>query len=165
MPRMIAIPWGWPVVIEMSAVLPGPPDLVWEFLTDWEHLDDWMLEGSDFELLSDQRAGVGVRARATIAIGGLRTKDVIEVIGWEPRRRVEIAHLGWVQGTGLLELTSLGPHQTRLDWREELRNPQFGALGSVGLTAFKPLMRRVFERDMRVLAGLVRAAQKGPVAS
>ncbi|HEX2240938.1 MAG TPA: SRPBCC family protein [Actinomycetota bacterium] len=161
MPRFVALPGEWSVRIELSRVLPGPPEVVWELLTDWDHLGDWMLEGSDFEVISSDRTGVGVRAQATISIGGLRTRDVIEVTIWEPPSVLQIAHLGWVQGTGTLELTPLTTSETRLDWREELRNPQLGAIGSLGLTAFRPLMRRVFERDLRVLEGLVRARAKG----
>ncbi|MFN2525725.1 MAG: SRPBCC family protein [Actinomycetota bacterium] len=159
------LPFGWPVAIEISAVMPGPPEVVWDLLTDWEHLGDWMLEGSDFEVLSAHREGVGVRARATISIGGLTTRDEIEVAVWEPGRRLEIEHLGWVRGRGRLDLLPLEGNATRLDWREELRNPQLGALGSIGLTLFQPLMRRVFERDLRVLAGLVRARRRASSSS
>ena len=45
---------------------------------------------------------------------------------------------------------------TRLDWREEL-SPPLGPLGAIGLRAFRPLLVRVFRRDLRVLSELVRA--------
>ena len=57
---------GWPVVLEMAETLPGPSDVVWRLITDWEHQDDWMLEASDFVVTSEQREGVGVEAEATI---------------------------------------------------------------------------------------------------
>ena len=142
--------------IELSRVLPGPPDVVWDLLTDWEHQDDWMLEASDFVVTSDIREGVGVEAEATIRMGGLRTRDRVRVCVWEPPRRLGIDHLGWVSGTGMITLTALADGSTRADWVESLR-PPFGAVGAFGLRAYRPLLRRTFARDLRVLEGLVRA--------
>ncbi|MDQ3963144.1 MAG: SRPBCC family protein [Actinomycetota bacterium] len=155
---------GWPVVIENDIDLPAPPEIVWELITDWEHQDDWMLEASDFVVLGDQREGVGVRAAATISIGGIKTRDEIRVSRWEPPKLLAIEHLGWVKGTGELHLTPLNgantqepARATRLYWREELQPPApLGALGSIGLLLFKPVMRRIFARDLRILAGLAR---------
>lgn len=147
---------GWQVSIETAATMPGPPDVVWELITDWEHQGDWMLEASDFVVISEQREGVGVEAEATISIGGIKTRDRVRVVGWEPRKRLAIEHLGWVSGMGEIHLTPLGTDRTHFFWREDL-HPPLGMLGALGMTGFKPLMRRIFERDVRVLGGLVRA--------
>ncbi len=60
--------------------MPGPPEVVWELITDWEHQDDWMLEASDFVVISEHREGVGVEAEATIKIGGIKTRDKVRVV-------------------------------------------------------------------------------------
>ncbi len=140
----------------MAATLPGPPEVVWDLITDWEHQDDWMLEASDFVVLGSQREGIGVEAEATIKIGGVKTRDRIRVVAWEPLRLLSIAHEGWVAGRGELFLTPIGKDRTHMFWREELE-PPLGVLGSIGLTIFKPLMGRIFRRDLRILAGLTRA--------
>jgi uncharacterized protein YndB with AHSA1/START domain len=148
---------GRPVVIEVGRDLPGPPAIVWRLITDWENQDDWMLEASDFTVTSEQRAGIGVEAEATITIGGLRTRDRVRVVGWEPERRLVIRHEGWVSGVGEILLAPTDAGSTYMFWREEL-HPPLGVLGAIGLGLFKPLMRRVFARDLRILEGLVRAA-------
>jgi hypothetical protein len=85
-------------------------------------------------------------------------RDRVRVTGWEPNKRLAIQHLGWVTGTGEMHLTPLGEDRTHLFWREELTPPRrLGALGALGLSAFKPLMSRIFRRDLRVLQSLVRA--------
>lgn len=147
----------WPVLIDMAITLPGPPEIVWRLITDWEHQDDWMLEASDFKVTSAHREGLGVEAEATISIGGITTRDTVRVVTWEPPKRLAIEHGGWVAGRGELFLTPMADDETYLYWREELI-PPFGLLGRIGLLLFRPLMRRIFVRDLRVLAGLTRAA-------
>jgi hypothetical protein len=147
---------GVPVEIDMAETMPGPPEMVWELITDWEHQDDWMLEASDFRVTSARREGIGVEAEATIRMGGITTRDRVRVAGWQPDRLLTIEHAGWVPGRGEIHLTPMGRGFTHVYWREVLE-PPLGIVGTVGLRAFRPWMGRVFRRDLRVLAALVRA--------
>ena len=146
-----------PIVIEVLETMPGPPEVVWALITDWEHQDDWMLEASDLEVVGEQREGVGVEARATVRIAGIRTRDRIRVGLWEPPRILVIDHLGWVKGSGEIQLVPI-EGGTRLRWRETLFSPRLlGPFGRIGLRLFAPLLRRTFRRDLRVLQSLVRS--------
>ena len=137
--------------------MPGPPELVWALITDWEHQDDWMLEASRFEVVGELREGVGVEARATVRIAGIKTRDKIRVSMWEPPRILVIDHLGWVKGAGEIQLQPVS-EGTRMRWRETLYAPKLlGPVGRVGFRAAAPLMRRIFRRDLRVLRSLVRS--------
>jgi carbon monoxide dehydrogenase subunit G len=143
-------------VIEVSDTMPGPADVVWSLITDWEHQDDWMLEASDFEVIGEQREGVGVEARATVRIAGIKTRDTIRVSMWEPPRILVIDHLGWVKGAGEIQLQPVS-EGTRMRWRETLYAPRvLGPVGRLGLRLGAPLMRRICRRDLRVLRSLVR---------
>ena len=148
---------GWPVAIELAETMPGPPEVVWRLITDWENQGDWQLEARDFVVTSTGREGAGVTAEATVSIGGITTRDVAEVVAWEPNKLLGIEHKGWVSGQGELHLTALGSDRTHVFWVERLA-PPLGVAGAVGLMAFRPLMSRIFKRDLRVLQGLVRAA-------
>lgn len=150
----------WPVLIEMWRELPGPPDVVWHLITDWEHQDDWMLEARDFVITSPHREGLGVTGRATVRIGGITTTDEVVVTGWDPERRLAIEHQGWVSGKAEMLLTALDDGSTHILWREELVCRPLGALGSLGLALFRPLMRLIFVRDLRILESLTRAASR-----
>jgi Polyketide cyclase / dehydrase and lipid transport len=147
---------GWPVALEMTATVPAPREVVWDLITDWEHLDDWMLEATDFVITSQHRTGPGVEGEATIAIAGFRSRDRIRVVGWEEQRCLAIEHLGWVGGMGEMHLTPMGEGSTFFRWREELR-PPLGGFGGLGLTVLKPVMYRIFRRDVRILVSLARA--------
>ena len=145
-----------PIVIEVLDTLPGPPEVVWELLTDWEHQGDWMLEASGFEVIGEQREGVGVEAKATVRIAGLRTRDRIRVGMWEPPRILVIEHLGWVKGAGEIQLVPIR-EGTRIRWRETLFAPRLlGPVGRAGMRLLAPLLQRTFQRDLKVLRGLVR---------
>lgn len=142
-----------PVHIVTAIEIRRPPAAVWPSLVDWEHLGRWMKEIADVRVTSSRREGVGVEAEAIVRIGGISTRDPIRVTRWEPPSILEIAHLGWVRGTGYMELepTEVG---SRLFWRETLV-PPWGLLGRVGMTVFRPVMRRVFRRDLRLLRELL----------
>jgi uncharacterized protein YndB with AHSA1/START domain len=150
-----------PVVLTLETVLPGPPSAVWRVITDWEAQGGWMLEASGFVVTTPHREGVGVEAEATIRIAGIATRDRIRVDVWEPERRLGIVHLGWVGGRGDFDL-SPADGGTRFRWREEL-HPPLALLGAIGLRCFRPLLRRTFRRDLRVLEAVVRRGSTGPV--
>lgn len=149
------------VVVELERILPGPPAVVWELITDWERQGDWMLEASDFRVVSQHREGVGVEAEATIRIAGISTRDRVRVVAWEPLEHLTVEHLGWVKGRGDLWLSERSAEQaarprasTHLRWREAFR-PPLGVLGSLGMRLFRPLLVRTFRTDLDALDRLV----------
>jgi hypothetical protein len=144
-------------MIDVAIEIAARPGEVWAWLVDWEHLDRWMLEASDFKVLGEQREGLGVRAEATVRIAGITTRDTVVVSRWEPPNWLEIRHGGWVAGSGLMHCRASGSG-SYLWWRETLV-PPWGPLGAAGLTVMKPVMARVFRRDLRVLKELMEAGR------
>jgi uncharacterized membrane protein len=142
-----------PVELEMSIGIRASSEVVWSYLVAWERLDRWMTEAKGFKVTSPHREGVGVTAQATISIAGISTTDHVRVSRWEPPWLLEIEHLGWVSGSGLMQCVPEWSG-TRLLWKESL-NPPLWLFGAVGLRAFKPLMRRIFEHDLSLLKKLV----------
>lgn len=143
------------VYITVTIDIDGPPETIWPHLVDWENLPTWMQEASNVRILGGQREGVGVEAEATVRIAGLSSRDRIRVTRWEPPVILELAHLGWVKGSGYMELSPLD-RGTHVFWREELV-PPWGVLGALGLRLVAPLMRRTFARDLRLLRELVQS--------
>lgn len=140
------------VKVETSIEIAAAPERIWPYLVDWENLDRWMKEGKDFRVTSKHREGPGVTAVATITIAGVSTKDVIRVTEWEPPLRLGISHLGWVSGAGWMECEP-GGQTTLLRWTEHLE-PPLGMVGAAGIRLFRPLMQRIFFRDLRLLKEL-----------
>jgi uncharacterized membrane protein len=142
-----------PIRVVTSIIVRRPPADVWPFLVDWERLDRWMEDIRSVRVTSPRREGIGVEAEATVRIGGITTRDRIKVTRWEPPTVLEIAHLGWIRGAGHMELvpTDAG---SRLVWTETLV-PPWGIVGAAGIRLFRPLLRRVFTRDLGRLRKLV----------
>lgn len=145
-----------PIAMEMTIDIDAPPEQVWERIVDWEKLGSWMLEASEFRVDGPRREGVGTRATATIRIGGITTEDPIQVTRWEPPRVLEMQHLGWVKGFGVIRLFAK-EEGTHVFWREVLI-PPWGPFGAIGMRVFAPLMRQVFRRDLGVLKRLLESA-------
>jgi hypothetical protein len=141
-----------PITITMSVDIGRGADAVWPHLVEWEALPRWMTEMRDVRVLSTHREGIGVEAAATVRVGGVSTRDRIRVTRWEPPAILEIAHLGWVRGTGYMELSPT-EGGTRLFWREALV-PPWGVVGRLGLLLYRPLLRRTFRRDLALLRSL-----------
>ncbi|HUG87877.1 MAG TPA: SRPBCC family protein [Actinomycetota bacterium] len=141
------------LVFTMEVEIGRPPEAVWPYLVDWERLDRWMEEGRGFRVVGERREGVGVEAEATIAVLGITTTDRIRVTRWEPPAVLEIEHLGWVRGHGLMEVgvTERGSH---LFWREAFR-PPLGGLGRLGMRLLSPVLYRTFRRDLQTLRRLI----------
>jgi uncharacterized membrane protein len=139
--------------IVTSIELHRPAESVWPYLVDWERLGRWMREARSFRVISEAREGVGVEAEATITIAGITTHDRVRVTRWEPPRILEIAHLGWVKGSGYMELSPI-PGGCALFWRERLV-PPLGSVGLLGMRVLRPIMRRIFQGDLEELRRLV----------
>ncbi len=114
-----------------------------------------MREMRDVRVVGSQREGVGVEAEATVRIGGIATRDRIRVTRWEPPAVLEIEHLGWVGGLGYMELSPTD-EGSNLFWRETLA-PPWGFLGRLGIRAYRPLLRRIFQGDLERLRALIEA--------
>lgn len=145
--------------IRVSKLISAPPERIWPYLVDWERLDRWMKEASNIRLVSPHREGIGVFCEAKIRIGFIRTVDRIRVTRWEPPRVLGLEHLGWVTGNGLMELVPENAG-TFLRWTETFV-PPWGWLGGTGMRIWKPLMRRIFDRDLRLLKIIVEGDAPG----
>jgi uncharacterized protein YndB with AHSA1/START domain len=142
-----------PITITSTIDIARSPETVWPYLVDWEGLARWMHEAREFRVIGEQREGVGVEAEATVRIAGITTHDRIRVSLWQPPIALEITHLGWVKGTGYMELSPI-EHGCNVFWREELYAP-WGPIGRFGLKLLSRYMRRVFQHDLRLLKSLV----------
>jgi len=142
------------VRVEASRDLPATPERVWEQIRRWEDQSRWIRDAVWVRVLTPEREGVGVRVRVLnrVLLVPLFTEQ-LEVTGWEPSRRIVMAHRSFVAGTGIwsLEATDGG---TRFTWTEELSLP-IPLLGELALLVYRPFLRRLMRGSLANLQRLV----------
>ena len=141
--------------IQVSAVVPAAPDVVWE---DLRHIDrhvDWMADAYSVRFLTGDTEGVGVRFECATRIGPLRLTDRMEVTEWRDGEVMGIRHRGAVSGAGQFRLAPCpgpaGEILTRFEWTETLRFPWWMG-GPLGAAAARPVLRALWDRNLRRFA-------------
>ncbi|HLU31370.1 MAG TPA: SRPBCC family protein [Acidimicrobiia bacterium] len=142
-----------PLVV--SVLVRAPLAVVWEAVADLGSHPRWMTDAESLEFLGDVRSGVGTRMLVETRVGPLRTRDVIEVTGWEPGQRITVVHRGAISGEGVLQLDAMAGG-TRLKWSERLRFPWWWGGALTALLA-RPVLRWVWRRNLRRFERLVEA--------
>ena len=145
------------VTIERAIVLPVRVEEAWTTVTDWERQADWMLDADDVTVVSGGREGLGLRIAARTRILGIPAfTERLEVVDWDPPRRLAMRHGPPIAGTGVWTLDPVD-HGTRFTWREDV-TIEIPMLGSVAARLYGPVMGWLMDRSLRQLRASVVAA-------
>jgi hypothetical protein len=133
------------VRVRVEELLPCPAEEAWAILLVWERQADWMLDADRVEVVGERREGIGVRLSVRTRILGLPAfTDPMEVVAWDPPRRLALRHGGIVAGEGTW---SLDPEQggTRFVWVEDVRL-RVPVIGELAALLYAPILRRLMRR-------------------
>ena len=133
-----------------------PHHVVWEALADLATHARWMGDIRSMVFISEQTHGVGTRMRVETSVGPFRTVDVLEVVGWDEGRSIDVTHHGVVTGVGTLSAIPTADG-TLVTWDETLRFPWW--LGG-GVTSWlaRPVLAAVWRANLRRLEELLGSA-------
>jgi hypothetical protein len=109
-----------------------------------------MADARSIDFLSGSRSGPGTRMVVETRFGPLRTRDLMEVTGWDEGRRISVEHRGLFTGTGEFRLEDRHDGGTRFTWAEEIRFPWWLG-GPLGAAAARPVFRWVWRRNLQRL--------------
>jgi carbon monoxide dehydrogenase subunit G len=137
-----------------STSLPVEPAAAWSVLVRWEDQARWLRDADSVRVLTDRREGIGtVVAVKTRVLHVPMFTERLEVVAWEPPRRLVVRHRGFVRGEGTWTLEPEGAG-TRFTWVEDLRLPP-PILGEAALRAYRPFMLRLMRGGLADLRALV----------
>jgi hypothetical protein len=142
--------------VDASRNLTDAPDRVWSTIEPWEEQSRWIRDAVWVRLLTTERAGVGTRIEVKNRVLHVPLfTEQLEVVGWDPPRRMVMAHRSFVRGTGTWSLESVGG-STRFTWTEELSLP-IPILGELALLVYRPFLRRLMRGSLANLQRLISA--------
>jgi uncharacterized protein YndB with AHSA1/START domain len=143
-----------PVRFEAWTTLPVDPSAAWDALVRWEDQARWLRDADSVRVLTDRREGVGtiVAVKTRVLQVPLFTER-LEVVAWEPPRRLVVRHRGFVRGVGTWTLEA-EPSGTRFGWVEDLRLP-VPVLGELALRVYRPFMVRLMRGGLADLRALL----------
>ncbi len=111
-----------------------------------------MLDADRVDVVSAEREGVGVRLAVRTRLLGLPAfTEPMEVIGWEPPRRLVLRHGGLVAGEGTWTLAP-EPGGTRFIWIETIRL-RVPVVGEAAARLYAPVLRRLMRRAADAAGG------------
>jgi hypothetical protein len=108
--------------IAVTRTMQAPHERVWAAIADLGSHTEWMKDAERIVFVHDQRRGKGTRMEVVTVVGPFRTVDVMEVVGWEEGRSIEVAHRGLITGRGILTAEP-ALEGTLVSWLEELTFP------------------------------------------
>jgi uncharacterized protein YndB with AHSA1/START domain len=152
------------VTARAEIVLPAGVEDVWRRLLDWEGQARWMRDADRVDVLTPHRAGAGVviAVRTRVLNIPLFTER-LEVVAWEPPRRLRLVHGTFVRGYGEWRLAAVargGERGTRLSWEERLWLG-IPLLGSAALAVYHPFMEHLMRGSLENLRRIVAAGHAG----
>jgi hypothetical protein len=144
------------VRVEASRNLPPTPERVWSSIERWEEQSRWIRDAVWVRLLTTERSGVGARIEVLNRVLQVPLfTEQLEVVGWDPPRRMVMAHRSFVRGTGTWSLEPVDG-STMFTWTEELSLP-IPILGELALLVYRPFLRRLMRGSLANLQRLISA--------
>jgi hypothetical protein len=147
--------------IKVAVMIDEPPEVVWRTVEQIERHVDWMADAESITFTTSAHRGEGTRFDCVTRIGPFRTNDRMTITQWTPRRAIGITHQGVVTGRGRFSLARRKGNATRFTWTERLKFPWWMG-GPIGALAAKPILRRVWRRNLETLKRLVEAQAASP---
>lgn len=145
------------MLVTSSTILPVPVERAWDVLLRWEEQPRWMKDADSVRVLTPEREGIGVQvAVKTRVLNVPLFTERLEVVRWDPPRRLVMAHRSFIRGTGTWRLEP-DPGGSRFEWDEELSLP-VPILGELALLVYRPFMRHLMRGALDDLSDYLRSA-------
>jgi uncharacterized protein YndB with AHSA1/START domain len=148
--------------LQVGVLIDAPPERVWAAIEDVGSHVRWMDDAVAIRFTTEHTSGVGAAYVCDTRIGPFSLGDRMEITEWAPGQAMGVRHVGVVTGSGrfTLEPAGSGPgRRTRFAWDETLRFPWWLG-GALGAAAARPVLRRIWARNLRHLKRLVEAEEE-----
>jgi len=103
--------------LKESVVVSAPPKLVWDYLAEPNNYLHFMSGVTRWEVVSEQRSGLGARYRMLIRVGSAEVGGLIEIVEWRDQRDMAWSSVTGVDQRGRWRLREDGDGRTLVEFR------------------------------------------------
>jgi uncharacterized membrane protein len=137
--------------VNADIVVSAPPELVWETVSDPSRYLHFMSGVTRWEVVSDQRDGLGARYRMLMRVGSAEIGGLVELVEWAENRDIAWVSVTGVDQRGRWRLRDEGDGQTRVEFRLAYGVAGSGVFGWVAEQLAAPTVRGHLRRTLQQL--------------
>src|SRR5919201_693110 len=132
-----------------SVEISAPPRLVWEYLIEPSNYLRFMSGITRWDVVGDQRTGLGARYRMLIRVGSAEVGGLIELVEWKEERDMAWSSVLGVDQRGRWRLRELPDGRTRVELRFAYGVAGSGFFGWLAERVAAPQLRAHLRRSLR----------------
>jgi uncharacterized membrane protein len=134
-----------------STVVAAPPKLIWDYISDPANALHYMSGVTRWEVVGEQRVGLGARYRMLIQVGSAEVGGLIEVVEFSEPRDMAWSSVTGVDQRGRWRLREAGGGRTRVEFRFAYGVAGAGITGYISELVAAPSLRRHLRLSLRQL--------------
>jgi uncharacterized membrane protein len=100
-----------------SITISASPKLVWDYIADPANALHYMAGMTRWEVVGEQRSGLGARYKVLMRTGSAEVGGLIEVVEWDEQRDMAWSSVTGVDQRGRWRLRELSGDRTRVEFR------------------------------------------------
>ncbi len=134
-----------------SIVISAPPKLIWDYIVDPANALHYMSGVTRWEVVSEQRIGLGARYRMLIKVGSAEVGGLIEVVEFTDERDMAWSSVTGVDQRGRWRLREVAESRTRVELRFAYGVAGAGIPGYLSELVSAPALRSHLRRSLQQL--------------
>ena len=137
--------------VSADIVVSAPPELVWKSLSDPARALHFMSGITRWEVVGDQREGLGARYRMLMRVGSAEIGGLIEMVEWAENRDIAWVSVTGVDQRGRWRVRECNGGDTRVEFRLAYGVAGSGLAGWVAERLAAPTVRGHLRRTLQQL--------------
>jgi uncharacterized membrane protein len=134
-----------------SVVVAAPPKSIWAHLAEPGNYLHFMSGITRWEVVGDQRSGLGARYRMLIRVGSAEIGGLIEIVEWNSERDMAWSSVTGVDQRGRWRLREIDEGVTRVEFRFSYGVAGAGLSGILAERVAAPALSRHLRRSLQQL--------------
>jgi uncharacterized membrane protein len=137
--------------INESIIVSAPPKLIWDYIADPANALHYMAGVTRWEVVGEQRIGLGARYRMLMQVGSAEVGGLIEVVEFSEERDMAWSSVTGVDQRGRWRLREVGGGRTRVEFRFAYGVAGAGITGYISELVAAPTLRSHLRRSLQQL--------------